>query len=234
MPVGPGGCLAVIATGGLGSRMGDLGVMWPKALLPVGGAPAIEHVLSEIQRVGVEEIQYTLFSPQSEYVAEYLSMTSRRRSIQPTPVRCENPWIACRGAANSEVTLVFANSDELCGGGISRALWLASKRFDCPAIGILDPDADALTVERLVDLQSKKPTPNEPLEKGRRFIGRAAFPSWFVSECDCETADPLLAVRAWSRRRPVVAVRWPGPYVDFGTWSQYRALWKPELSWLDP
>ncbi len=48
--------VAVIMCGGHGRRLGPLGEVVHKALLPVAGAPVVEHVLREIADAGVREV----------------------------------------------------------------------------------------------------------------------------------------------------------------------------------
>jgi NDP-sugar pyrophosphorylase family protein len=48
--------VAVIMCGGRGRRLGPLGEVVHKALLPVAGAPVVEHVLCEIADAGVREV----------------------------------------------------------------------------------------------------------------------------------------------------------------------------------
>lgn len=48
--------VAVIMCGGRGRRLGPLGEVVHKALLPVAGAPVVEHVLREIADAGVREV----------------------------------------------------------------------------------------------------------------------------------------------------------------------------------
>src|SRR5262249_31606323 len=45
---------AVILAAGFGNRMGDLGLHYPKALLPVGDAPVIGHQLKMLRRLGIQ------------------------------------------------------------------------------------------------------------------------------------------------------------------------------------
>lgn len=48
--------VAVIMCGGRGRRLGPLGGVVHKALLPVAGAPVVEHVLREIADAGIREV----------------------------------------------------------------------------------------------------------------------------------------------------------------------------------
>src|SRR5262245_33543284 len=45
---------AVILAAGCGKRMGDLGLHYPKALLPVGDAPVIWHQLRMLRYLGIQ------------------------------------------------------------------------------------------------------------------------------------------------------------------------------------
>ena len=45
----------VILAGGLGTRMGTQTAMRPKALVPIGGRPLIEHVMAVYQRFGYRD-----------------------------------------------------------------------------------------------------------------------------------------------------------------------------------
>lgn len=50
---------AVVMAGGLGSRLGSLTEQMPKPMLPVGGKPILDVVLSQLQREGFRDVTIT-------------------------------------------------------------------------------------------------------------------------------------------------------------------------------
>jgi glucose-1-phosphate thymidylyltransferase len=54
---------------GYGTRLGDLGELMPKALLPIGGKPVIEYTTSELETE--EEIERVIITSNSRYAQQF-------------------------------------------------------------------------------------------------------------------------------------------------------------------
>jgi NDP-sugar pyrophosphorylase family protein len=63
--------MAVILAAGYGKRMGDLGLHYPKALLPVGDAPVIGHQLTMLHDLGIRSVSVVV-GHHAAHVAEQL------------------------------------------------------------------------------------------------------------------------------------------------------------------
>ena len=63
---------AVVLAAGMGSRLCPLTPFVPKEMLPVGGFPAIHHVLSELVAAGVKDVAVVL-SEGKEMIRDYLT-----------------------------------------------------------------------------------------------------------------------------------------------------------------
>jgi NDP-sugar pyrophosphorylase family protein len=68
--------MAVVLAAGYGKRMGDLGLYYPKALLPVGDAPVIGHQLRMLRRLDVRSAAVVVGHRAAD-VAQYLGDGSR-------------------------------------------------------------------------------------------------------------------------------------------------------------
>jgi len=66
------GCKAVILAAGMGSRLSPLTAAFPKELLPLGGLPAIHHVVYEIAQAGITDVMIVL-SQGKESVKRYFT-----------------------------------------------------------------------------------------------------------------------------------------------------------------
>lgn len=51
---------AVVLAGGLGTRLGELTRMMPKPMMPVGGAPLLEHIVWNLRRHGITRIRFSV------------------------------------------------------------------------------------------------------------------------------------------------------------------------------
>lgn len=60
---------AVILCSGYGTRLGDLGELMPKALLPIGGKPVIEYTTSELE--GEKDIERVIITSNSRYAQQF-------------------------------------------------------------------------------------------------------------------------------------------------------------------
>ena len=99
---------AMILAAGVGSRLRPLTDDTPKALIDVGGAPIIEHVIRRLQLAGVTEIVVNLFHL-GDRIVEFL---------------------ASKG--NFGLHIAFSRESELLdtGGGLKNAAWFFDD--DCP------------------------------------------------------------------------------------------------------
>lgn len=60
---------AVILCSGYGTRLGDLGELMPKALLPIGGKPVIEYTTSELEKE--KDVERVIITSNSRYAQQF-------------------------------------------------------------------------------------------------------------------------------------------------------------------
>lgn len=63
--------VGVVLAGGRGTRLGWLGNLLPKALVPVGQKPILYHIIKNLEQIGVKEI-YLLVNYKKELIKKYL------------------------------------------------------------------------------------------------------------------------------------------------------------------
>jgi UTP--glucose-1-phosphate uridylyltransferase len=151
---------ALVPAGGLGTRLLPLTRAVPKALLPVGAVPAIEHALAELQLAGIERAVVLTSSPVSEPVRRHLAPGGTAEAGRPPPrwagLRVDVvdiPWVPglgevfayARGLVGAQ-PFVLALPDEILPGEprLLRALLRAGDRFTASAAAVLDGAAGPL------------------------------------------------------------------------------------------
>lgn len=67
---------AIILAGGFGKRLGPLAKDVPKPLLPIGGKPAIDHIIAKLLEVGVAE---TTVSTNLKFEMQFVSWLRKRK-----------------------------------------------------------------------------------------------------------------------------------------------------------
>lgn len=96
---------AVIVAGGRGTRLGSVGAAVPKALLPIGGRPVLEHQITLLQRYGIHTI--TILTGHLGDQIEQFCGDGRRWGVRIVCIREERP----RGTAGA----VRAIADSISG-----------------------------------------------------------------------------------------------------------------------
>ncbi len=85
---------ALVMAGGLGTRLGERTKTTPKPLLPVGGRPILDHVLTNLEQAGVRRIFVSV-----NYLAEQIEdFLARRLSIAQTIPLREQKRLGTAGA----------------------------------------------------------------------------------------------------------------------------------------
>lgn len=226
---------AIVLAGGRGTRMEFLTLAIPKPLLPLGEAPILHHVLNELEDAGADETVVVLADPASYPINQHLdrlgSEAARlwpRQRIVTSFVDATNPFIALQLALGDapRATLV-AHADELVPAAITRRIVEEASRRQRVVCGYFAPARPEMVIGRLGRVEEGLP-PDGAADEAR-LVGRLSIPAEKVSSLrrfppECTS---LIGYAAALRRRgeDVLAVSWPGPYLDLGTRRRYRQAW---------
>ncbi len=129
-------CKAVILAAGRGARLNPLTPFIPKEMLPVGGFPAIHHVVLEAARCGVNDVMVVL-SDGKDAVKRYLT------EIVCPKGEAASRLSAARDKLLSSVRISFAMQKELL--GTAHAISLARAYAGEYPLVVMYPD-DVLTL----------------------------------------------------------------------------------------
>jgi NDP-sugar pyrophosphorylase family protein len=77
---------AVILAGGLGSRLGALTALIPKPLLPVGGRPFLDYLITKVKSSGATEILILAGYLGDRFRDHYAGQAGIKVIIEPTPL----------------------------------------------------------------------------------------------------------------------------------------------------
>lgn len=222
--------------------MRPLTTVVPKPLLPLGDRPILHHVLDEVREAGADPI-FVLVDDgapslvrthiERVFAADPLSYAIR---IHPVALgKTAHPVPAVEGCGLASGTpAVLAHCDEVVPTGVTRSMAAIAQRTDCMVAAVLNP---ASTGSRLVRLRQVEAVAAPPVESSGagRLAGRLAVPTGAVELLNsgvmgrrCRTLVEVAA--AWIEDGgTLLAIEWPGPYVDVGELNRYRSFWKEDL-----
>lgn len=111
--------IAVILVGGLGTRLRPLTLTTPKQMLPVGGRPMLEHVVSHLAAHGVDEAVLSLGFRPDAFTAAYPDGTCAgvrlRYAVEDHPLDTAGAVAFAASSAGIEETFIVVNGDVLTG-----------------------------------------------------------------------------------------------------------------------
>ena len=212
---------AVVLAGGQGMRLRPYTTILPKALVPVGDRPVVDHILDRLERFGVERVDLCV-NYLGEVIQAYLMQTRARRSGMEIVFHWEDEPLGTAGALSLvddlEGTFLVMNGDVLTALDL-HALWthhaedeadltiaVHRRRVDVP-LGVLDLDGDAVTGYR------EKPSLQYDASMGVYVYDAAALECLPAGVCQF----PDLVLRLLAAGRRVSAHRSDAPWHDIGT-----------------
>jgi UTP--glucose-1-phosphate uridylyltransferase len=144
-------CPAVVTAAGHGTRFRPFTAVVPKEMLPVGGTPALGHVISECAAAGADRV-YVVTRPGDQVVPAY----ARHLQNSGCPVECVPEDLACgygnaaplltlRAVLEGCATFMVAFGDDVLLGAAPGADLVAMRQ-------LAESGADAVIAAQLIDL----------------------------------------------------------------------------------
>jgi UTP--glucose-1-phosphate uridylyltransferase len=229
----------VIPAGGLGRRLHPLTHAVPKALLPVGRLPMIDHALREAAEAGFARAKVLVSSDVSNAVGRHCASagTGDRRDLAVEVV--DVPWRLGLGyglwaardlVGDEQVGVLLPDEIVTEPGQLWRRMWAAADRFHASSVGVWSPQGGGSELFRVGSLAE---VPSEGLTAGggtaRAMIGRyvvtpAAFGTLGELVTGAAPDDEVSltqVLQAHAARDVVVGVRHEGSYWDAGSIEGY-------------
>ncbi|NUW30537.1 NDP-sugar synthase [Nonomuraea sp. SMC257] len=235
---------AVLLAAGAGTRMGDLTLTVPKALLPLGDRPLVQHVLKEVVAAGSAHVRIVLAGGTSSLVADHLRHLADRGAsdlsvgftievvdllTSPEPAQA----LAICGL-DREMCSLLVHCDEVVPASISRSMVSLAAKTDHAVTAVFDPEATTARVVRMTSVHDTAYRQRTHPADGRRLVGRMALPPRLVARLTGGTLAATTLVNLTGlileTGDPVLAVEWPGPYLDAGELWRYTAMWNNEIT----
>lgn len=234
------GVLAVVLTGGVGTRLRRVLPTLPKPLAPVAGRPFLEWVLRYLREQGVERAVLSTghhAEKMDEFVAS-LSIEGMKVSCvrESSPLGTAGGFLHAFGRVEGDDADVLAcNGDSLVLTALS-SLFAAIKDADAAILGVRVRDAARFGTLRTTDgalLGFDEKRPGAGLVNGGVYLFRretvARFPRKTPLSFEYDVFPSLLASGA-----RVAAVRCEAPFLDIGTeetLAQADAFIRDNMSW---
>jgi NDP-sugar pyrophosphorylase family protein len=243
------GAVAVVLTGGLGSRLRPLTTVIPKALLPSGDEPMLHRILDELQTARITRVVVVVASRVSFLVEDHLEALggtisdrwpglvitvhrSKPRTAPPCSLDFDPVAVLLSLDWVTSTTTLVAVGDELIPPRVTRRMVVAGNATAGPVVAIRDETSSLSAepvhtnaVQEALDAETRA-LPRAP----SRFVGRLVLTPevWRAIEGDAAPPCKLYGLIARYQRAggQVTGVRWPGPYLDIGDIESYRAGWQ--------
>jgi glucose-1-phosphate thymidylyltransferase len=167
--------VALVPAAGRGTRLGRIGAALPKALVPVGGRPAIDHILEMLRNAGISRV-FLVVGYKKEQLISYVEDGSDfglkvAYITQPNPKGIANALLEAESFIHDDFMCLLG--DTLLDPGKSvkdlaefhmrrrpAATLLVTHVSDMSGYGIIEPDGEE--VRRVVEKpQTKTETPSE-------------------------------------------------------------------------
>ncbi|WP_181188448.1 sugar phosphate nucleotidyltransferase [Actinopolyspora mortivallis] len=238
---------AVLFAGGAGQRMQPLTAVVPKPLLPFGDEPLLHHVFREVTESGAETARLVIGHGKSQLIRKHMENVSSRISLYKNTViesfSSEGDSSPFRDLAECDLhmgrPILAAHCDEIVPSSVTKFMCDITAKKECATVILLNRDAPKLRPVRLDGLSETYDTATHLRQNReyRRIAGRIAIPPKLVP-CIINgdiAADNLsdFIRKLLDEKYTVVAVEWPGPYVDAGELWRYRKFWKDDFWGVD-
>lgn len=236
---------AVILAAGYATRLGEIARGRPKALLPVGGRPVLDHLVERL--AALDDVGRAVVVSNARFAADFRSWAAKAGASVPVRVvddgtthpgeRLGAVGDLALGVAEARVEgdALIAAGDNIFGfdldGLVERFRARPGAAAAVPVVEEDDPDALRRTGvavvdddDRIVRLAEKPVEPPSSLSVPALYLLRAPVrervEAYLASGGDADETGRFLAWLA--RRETVVAWRAPGPRYDVGTPESYR------------
>lgn len=222
---------AVVLAGGACTRMGALTTILPKALLPWGDRPIINHILSELHRAGCQHVVVLTGTEESKLLGQHVvrscdtdwPVVTVHHSGYPdlsSSLR-DLPW------SEAAPTVMLAHCDELIASDLTASALEASRSQLVPVIAAHDLDVDQLVHTSVTTIDPVGP--GDGVNPTHRFVGRYCVPI-AVLQAAWErnfAFTNILEVLAdhLERGSTVLEISGSRDYWDLGTAARYVEAW---------
>jgi NDP-sugar pyrophosphorylase family protein len=230
---------AAVVAGGQGTRLRPYTTILPKALLPIGQRPVIEHILRRLSAAGTKRVEL-LVGNLGELIRVYLTeATNLERELElhwHWETEPQGTAGALRGLRDSQEPLLVINGDVLTTldfaalrrahleSGAVLTVATQERRVHIP-YGVVDTGGEPLAqraaihaAERIVAYH-EKPEPSYRVSMGVYMFESAAL-DYLPSAGPCQFPDLVLTLLAAGEH--VAGYHSEAPWFDIGTVSEYE------------
>lgn len=225
---------AIIPAAGLGTRFLPVTKVVPKEMLPIGAKPALELIVDEAKRAGVDEVVIVV-SRAKELVRRYFEGDPQIRFVVQEEQR--GLGHAVLQAEVDDDCLVLLGDALVLGCDASSEMVARSRALGGAAVigcervprektsryGILKTEPDGRIVD-MVEKPSPEEAPSDLAVAGRYLLPKAIF-SLLASQTPGKGGEIQLtdAIRRLLAAHPVYAYEYPGRRLDIGNPDGYFA-----------
>jgi UTP-glucose-1-phosphate uridylyltransferase len=225
---------SVLLAAGRGRRMMPLTAAIPKTLLPLGGEPLLHHVLRRLEQAGSSTTRILIDDGPSRLIRDHLDAVRAQGCVtermlvsfeEVCTVAAPEPMQALASITMGRLPVLAVHSDELIPAAISAALARLSAKYGCVVTAMVAPGLNRPRLLQLPEITEMRPGETPPTEF--RIVGQAALPVAVLhrltaGELPATTLVGLLNLLA-KQNEQVLALTWPGPYLDVGELWRYQA-----------